>query len=480
MTEQPQLPGVDWKPRSLEKRYDQNQRHMAAWLESVRDRYRLVVVNASRQIGKSFWLCVMMTIYGLENPGAQIKYGAKTQKHVRKIIKPHLRAIFRDLPEELRPEWSQEDGEYVFKNDATITVAGCDKDYAEALVGQHAHLFIIDEGGAIKDLAYVVRDIALPQTLNTNGQLIIASTPARTGGHAYKSFCDEAKSHGTYIERDIFENRRISDNTIREMCELAGGPLSSTWRREYLVQHVTDESTAGVPEATRARLNAITVTDEQLRVTRSPWVDRYIAVMPMWNPNFTGVLWGHFDYRKNRMVVEDNYILRKMDSLLLTQVMAERSERLWGPEADVFRCIAPIDDALIVELADLGWQFVPTTVEISASGGFGKNIDTAMQKVRHSTTHRRGVPLFIHERCEDLKRQLENATWDATRKRFERSDLDGFYPLLTALVCWRQDMNEKHDPTPENAANRRAIIHPDFGRARSAKHASVRKIFGIR
>jgi hypothetical protein len=469
---QPELPGAEWKPRSLEKRYDENQRFMSRWLDTVKNRYRLVTVNASRQIGKSFWLCIMMTIFGFENPGAQIKYGAKTQKHVRKIIRPHLRAIFSDIPKELRPEWSQEDGEYVFKNDSTITVAGCDREHAEALVGQHAHLFIIDEGGAIKDLAYVVRDIALPQTLNTGGKLIIASTPARTGGHAFKTFCDEAAEHGTYIERDIFENPRISDATIREYCELAGGPQSSSWQREYLVKHITDESTAVVPEATRARLKQVTLSEEQLKVTRSQWVDHYIAVVPMWNPNFTGVLWGHFDFLKNRMVVEDNFILRKMDSLELTSLLHVRAEELWGPEFETFKCVGPIDDPLIVELSSLGWQFVPT---ISL-----ETIDTSIQKVRHSLTHRRGVPLYLHERCEDLARQLENASWDSTRKKFMRSELDGFFPLLTALVCWRHDLNEKHDATPEFIRSRRSFLSPHFDSGQSARHASVKKLFGIR
>lgn len=477
---QPQLPGVDWKPRSLLELLDSNQQEMSTWLEAARSRYRLLVVNASRQLGKSFWLCVYMIIYAFEHPGAQIKYGAKSQKHVRKIITPHLRAIFRSIPMSMRPTWHPDDGEWVFENEATITVAGCDKDYAESLVGQHAHVFIIDEGGAVVDLAYVVRDIALPQTLNTGGRLIIASTPARAGGHAFKTFCEEAKAHGTYLERDIFHNPRITDSAIREMCDLAGGATSTTWKREYLVEHVTDESTAVIPEATSERMAALTVTQQQLELTRSTWVDRYIAVMPIWNPNFTGIVWAHFDFVRKRMVVEDALIIRKMDTQLLTQALQSRSEALWGTDFETYRCIlGSSEGGWLTELHELGWNFVPSKVEKIDQQPGSDAARLELQKLRHSLTHRRGLPIYIHERCEDLKRQLENATWDKTRKKFLRGELDGYYPLVTALTCLRADVNERHDPAPANAAGKRTIWHPEQARDSERKRA-IRKLFGLR
>lgn len=478
---QPELPGVDWKATELLKKLDSNQREMSRWLKSKRGGYGLIVVNASRQLGKSLWLCDEVLVFALENPGAQIKYGAKTQKQARKIIRPHFRDLFKLMPEELRPVWNQEDGEYVFANEATITIAGCDRDYAEALAGQHAHIFIIDEGGAVKDLDFIIKEIAAPQTLNTDGRLIICSTPARTGGHAFKSYCEDAKAHGTYLERTIFDNPRITDKKIRDMCELAGGPESSSWQREYLVKHIADESGAGLPEATIARLKSITVTDDQLRVTRSPWVDRYIAAMPMWNPNFTGVVWAHFDYRRNHLVVEDNLILRKLDSLVLAEELRQRCEFLWGPDAELYKCVVGTDEgSMLIELNELGWTFMPTSVKELATTPGGDTARGALAKLRHSITHRRGPKLLIHERCEDLRRQLEGATWDKTRKKFERSQVDGFYPLVSALVALRQDLNDKHDATPENAAGRRAIIHPDYGQVRKRVHDGFRRLFGVK
>lgn len=465
--EQLVVPVADWKPELLTQALDPNQRGMSSWWESIRDKYSLAVVNASRQIGKSFWACVLVTLLALVNPGWQIKYGAKTQKHARAFIMPHFRVIKKMIPPHLQPKWVAEDQNYVFDNGSTITIAGCDKRYAEALTGQHAHVFVIDEGGAIQDLEFIVREIALPQTLNTNGKLVIFSTPARTPGHAFKMFCDEAKENGTYIERQIFDNPRIGDAKIREMCKLAGGADSTTWQREYLVRHITEASAAVIPEATPLRLSRITMTETVLKATRSRFVDTFIIVVPEWNPHFTGVLWAHFDFPRQRIVIEDELLLRKLDSLDLAQALRERSEALWGDEK-VHRVIAPtVDDDLIREMADLGWAFAGTGV---------KDFDMSNQRLRHSVTHRRGPSLWIHERCGDTRRQLEQGVWSDRKKReIESSKLDGNYPLLKAAVCLREDVNEKHDAMAGLYRSRFRPAHREYTKTGKV----MRKLFGL-
>lgn len=437
--EQLVVPVSEWKPELLTKQLDPNQRNMTSWWESIRGKYKLAVVNASRQIGKSFWACVMVMMLALQNPGWQIKYGAKTQKHARGFILPHFREIKRFIPVELQPKWVAEDSHYRFDNGSTITIAGCDRRYAELLTGQHAHVFIVDEGGAIKDLDFIVREIALPQLLNTNGKLVIFSTPARSPGHSFKKFCDEAKEKGTYIERQIFDNPRISDAAIREMCELAGGADSTTWKREYLVQHITEASAAVLPEATPLRLQRVKLTETVMRATKSPAVDSYIVVVPEWNPSMTGVLWAHFDFTKNRIVVEDELLMRSLDSMELATALRETTARLWGENEKVFRVISPnVEDDLVCEMADLGWHFTGTGM---------KDFDTSNQRLRHSLTHRRGPQLWIHERCGDLRRELEQAVWSDRKKReIQATKDDGNYPLLKAAVVLREDIVLSHDP----------------------------------
>lgn len=467
-----------WTPELLAKPLDFNQRGMSSWWDSIRDKYKLAVVNASRQIGKSFWACTLVVMAALLNPGWQIKYGAKTQKHARGFILPHFRYLRSLLPEDVRDSmrWSAEDQNYTFDNGSTITIAGCDKQYAEALTGQHAHLFIIDEGGAIRDLDFIVNDIALPQTLNTGGKLVIFSTPARTPGHSFKKYCDDTKAHGTLLERQIFDNPRLSDATIREYCELAGGVDSTQWKREYLVQHVTEASAAVCPEATPLRMQRITITETNLVSTRSPSIDSYIVVVPQWNPNFTGALWAHWDFARNRLVVEDELLVPKLDTEELALAMREKTEALWGAEHRVFRVVAPnVEDDLICEMSDNGWSFTGTSM---------KDFDTSNQKLRHSIKHRSGKPaLWIHERCGDLRRQLENAVWsDKKRREIEASRMDGSYPLLLAAVVLREDMQERHDAMALDRRWRRyGLPHAHLPvRAASKVGMAMKRMFRLR
>lgn len=440
----------DWVREHLDKRLDSNQLSMSRWWGQVQHRHRISVVNASRQIGKSRWAVTLALSFAITTARAQVKYGATSKIQARGIIKPHLDVLLEGCPKELMPIWDDADSCYFFKhNGARLTIIACDAGKVESIAGQHAHLFLIDEGGAVDNLDFVVKDIALPMTLNTNGRIIIFSTPARSKGHSFKSYCDAAKEAGTYLERQIFDNPRISDEEIRDHCVAAGGATSTTWRREYLVEHVTDEETAVLPEATNEQLQLITLSDEVLSATRSPFVDRYVVVKPGWNPSSTGVLLGHFDYRLKRAVIEDEVVIKKMDSVLLNQQLGEHMGSTWGDGAKPYRCLGPIEDKLLVEMHSLGWRFASPQTDLT---------DVDINKLRHSITHVRGPKLYIHERCSVTKRQLENAVWDKRRKAFEPSKDDGRYELVTAAIFFRRELNERHDPTPRGLA-----AHPALG-----------------
>ena len=152
--------------------FDSNQESMSVAVSEAWGRSRKLVLNCSRQLGKTYFIVVKCISFAIQNPGAQIKYAAKTQKQVRKILRTHFRTIFRTCPEELRPRWHSQDGEYRFPNGATITIAGCDRENAETLLGQHCHLGVVDEGGSIKDLRYVVDSILMPQTTTASSSAI--------------------------------------------------------------------------------------------------------------------------------------------------------------------------------------------------------------------------------------------------------------------------------------------------------------------
>lgn len=422
---------------------DSNQLTMHDWLEAALLRNRLIVVNKSRQLGGSFWVLVEAVSLALRQPGAQIKYAAQTQKQVRKILRPHLRAIFKTCPEEHRPRFHSQDGEYRFPNGSTITIAGCDRENAETLRGQHAHLAIVDEGGAIADLEYVVNDILMPQTLNTRGRILIISSPAKRPGHPFKTFCDLAEMNGTLLERTIHDNPRISEEEKAELCRAAGGPDSTTWKREYLAMHVTDEESAVVPEATREQLAAQTLqlTGEFDLSYRPEAFDTYLWVDPGWSPDFTGILWAIWDFARGRIIIEDEFVMRRMVTAKLNEVLRERTDRLWGRGHVPYMCVADVDHRLIADLSLTGgWAFMPAQKD---------NLDEGINRVRMGISGQR-LPIWTHPRCKSTRRQLENAIWNKSRTKFDRSSVDGHYDLLAALIYGRRHFHDWRNPLPKH------------------------------
>lgn len=435
-----------WEKGILSWKLDSNQLGMYERIAEMRALARKIVLNCSRQLGKSYFICVYMIEQAIRNPGWQIKYAAQTAKQVRKILKPHFREILKDCPEHLRPKWHSQDGEYRFPNGSVITVAGCDRDNAETLRGQHCHLGIVDEGGAIDDLLYVVNDILLPQTLNTGGRLVIISTPAKTPGHAFKQLCDEAEALGTLIERDIYCNPRLSEKDLEELKRDSGGEESTTWKREYLCQHVTDEASAVIPEATKEAVNKIVIliSSKEDRSYRPRYFDTYVFLDPGWNPDFAGLTWCITDFERSAWIIERDFMMRKMATIPLAKKLREVTDELWGKGHRPYMCISDIDHRLIADLAqckpeDGGpWFFTPTAKD---------NLDEAINGVRQSLTHQKH-PLWLHPDAKIAKRQLQNATWNKTRTKFARTSLDGHYDVLASMIYGRRNIHFAHNPAP--------------------------------
>lgn len=445
MTRREELLREAWETGAIEPLlFDSNQEGMSGELNENWDKRRIHVLNCSRQLGKTHFIVTICISFAIRNPGAQIKYAAKTQKQVRKILRTHFRRLFKTCPADLRPVWNGPDGEYRFPNGSTITIAGCDRDNAETLLGQHMHFGVVDEGGSIADLRYVVDSILMPQTTTTKGRIVIISTPAKTPGHAFKEYCDVSEEAGTLIERTIYDNPRLSPEDIEELKKEAGGAESTTWQREYLHKHVTDSTSAVMPEATREQLTKFTiiVDPNDPLAYRPRYFDTLVWLDPGWNPDFTGVIWAIWDFLKARVIIEDEYVMRRMDTDTLGNVLREKTDALWGFGHSPHQAVADVDHRLIADLAKRGWNFEPTQKD---------NLDEAINKLRLSISGKQ-IEFWTHPRCFGVRRQFENAVWNKPRTRFASTVQDGHFDLLAAAIYGRRNLRTSHNPYPEEYA----------------------------
>ncbi len=451
-----------WSSGNLDYLLDSNQRSLLfPFRESAGRKY---VWNCSRQIGKSFGFVNDAIAYSLENPGSEVKYAAPTAKAVKKIIRPHFRFQLRECPREFRPTFHTQDGEWRFPNGSVITIAGCDRDNAEALRGQHLHRAYVDEAGFIGDLRYVLDDILMPQTLNTRGRILIGSTPAKTPGHHFKKVCDDAEANGCYQHRTIYENPRITEKDIADVMKEAGGPESTTWKREYLAQHVTDEESAVIPEATDARIREIT-----REVPRAPFYDAYAGIDVGWAPDMTGLLWGWYWFEEATLVIEDEFLMRKLLTSELAKTTKEKEEQLFPKGKHVFR-FGDIEKRLQADLAETHrLHFIPTDKQ---------DRETAINHLRLMVIGANGK-LLIHPRCKRLRVQLKNATWQKNRIEFERTEEDGHYDLVAALIYLARNILRHKNPVPPGygLSESTHFISPEVKHPTSSAARTLRSAF---
>jgi len=122
-----------WMMGILKWKLDPVQKELYATFEN--SKHKTTVWSASRRLGKSYALCCIAAEKCLQKPNTIVKFIAPTQKHVKMIIRPLLKEVFKDCPSELRPEFRTADNIYRFQNGSEIQLAGTDSGHAENLRG---------------------------------------------------------------------------------------------------------------------------------------------------------------------------------------------------------------------------------------------------------------------------------------------------------------------------------------------------------
>lgn len=439
-----------WRLGYLRWKLDPGQQLIYDRFHSVQS--RKFYVNCARRRGKSFFLCAMALEFALKHPNCSVKYAAPTAKMVKKIIRGPMRKLLEDCPQELQPAWYAADGEYRFKNGSILTIAGCDNQNYELLLGTESHLNIIDECGYVDNLEVIVNDVLVPMTLETGGKTMLASTPPRSPGHVAVEFARECEAAGAYFHQTLYDNPRLSAAQVEAFIRESAGTLpveefmkTPTFRREYLAEFVVDTEAAVIPE-----WDDTTAAELVCEPQRPSHCDRYVSLDIGWRDG-SGGLFAYWDFSQGCLTVEDETLLFKATTQDIARSIAEKEAALWG-QVPPYRRVADNDLLVIADLQELGLTFVPT----------GKD-DKELQ-VNQLRMMVRNRKLRIHPRCKQLIRQLHTTIWNKQRTSYERNK-DGHGDLLDALVYMVRNIDRANNPFPAesrpNADNNFMFRHQD-------------------
>jgi hypothetical protein len=400
------------------------------------------VILISRRFGKSFINCLLATEICIKNPDAIVKYACPTQKMVKQIIKPIMRTIFEDAPDEynITEIWKEADKEFVFPNGAKIQLAGADQGNIENLRGGYAHLCICDEAGFMDDLKYAVESVLMPTTDTVDGRLIMTSTPSyKDPNHEFhEHYVFPMEAEGSLIKYTLHDSPMVSDEKkIQIMNRYYGGSDNPQYRCEYLCEIPRSVETSIVPEFVDKE-EEIVIDEYEV----PPYRDYYVS-MDVGFRDLTAVLFGYYDFNEATLYIMDEFIISGLDVTTrnISNGIKDRELRVMDNDLKFINDLASEDHRL---------TFIATEKH---------NKDSAISKVRTWITQGR---IKIHKRCKHLIYHCKSAQWATTKngtltgkfkhiKDSPSGDLKGGHAdALDALIYMVRNVHEGHNPYPDD------------------------------
>lgn len=421
-----------WKKGNLAFKLDQTQLELYNFVRNHEK--HILVIGASRRLGKSYFLLTLAYEECLRAPNRIVKYVAQTLKEVKKITDNLRKEFEKDMPRELRPHFHTHHHTLIFPNGSEIHFGGTENGRGENIRGTDAHLAIVDEAGFCDDLEYIVQSVLFPLTSLTGGKIILASTPSKSIDHPFIKMWREAELDGRFIKKTIFDNPRLTKERIDELAEAVGGYDSVTFRREYMAEIITSEEDSVIPEFTKE------IEQEIVREYPRPlYYNAYVA-MDIGGADLTAILFAYYDFRESVIVIEDELMFKKgslSDDIALG--IKEKEKTLWQSPTNIYRFS---DNNNIILLNDLGIKhglfFVPTLKD---------NKEAALNDVRLKIKAKR---IIINPRCKNLIAHLKGAVWAKNKKTFAKTKEMGHYDFVDALTYLVRNINYNNNPYPDS------------------------------
>lgn len=396
----------------------------------------------ARRSGKTYLLCVLALEQCIKTPNSIVKFVSPTKLQVNNNVRPLFKKILEDCPEDIKPEFRTKDYIYYFPNGSEIQLAGTDSGHAEKLRGGDSHICIVDEAGSCDHLDTVVKSILLPTTLITRGKLVLASTPPQEPEHDFITFIEEADHKGSLVKKTVFDNPRITKEQLDELIQELGGLQTDAARRELLCEIVKDSNTSVIPEATD-ELYAEIVKDWP----KPPFYDSYEAMDLGFN-DLTVILFGYYDFRAAKIIVEDEYVINGQNLHLpnLVEVIRKKEAELWtNPLTNEiktpYKRVSDIDYIVLNEIRRI------SNNEIKFEATKKDNNEAAINTLRVLLAKKQ---IVINPRCKTLLRHLKNVKWKSAnnKDKFARSPDDGHYDAVDAMKYFVRAINYNKNPYP--------------------------------
>ncbi len=366
----------------------------------------------------------------------------KTQ--AREIVMPEIDKIQHEIPTKMKFKFYRTDSFYESPlTGSRLYLRGVNDDRGESARGSFANGITADEKGSWRDPTYIVDEVLMPQLLTTRGDLHTLSTPPKDLGHAwYMVDKKRAIEDNRFIQRLSTDNTSLTQQDLDEMVKAVGGRDTAAWRREYLCEPVADIESLVIPEYD-GKIHDYTDASRK----RAIYFDAYVGG-DLGFHDHTALLFGHYDFLSTELVIEDELFVAGKNSKEITDAAKLTEMRLWGVDGPHGRRLPQecpylrVCDNELQQLHDMatlcGYQMLPTRKDDKEAAINALRLRFRSGKIR------------IHERCRNLRFQLQVGMWNEKRTNYERGDSTGHLDAIDALIYLNRNINASRNPYPQN------------------------------
>lgn len=471
-----------WRNGMLSFKLDQTQKELYELFYN--SKHKIMTWLLSRRQGKTYTLSVLALEQCIRKPNSVVKFVSPTKLQVNNNVRPIFRQLLEDCPEDIKPEFRQKDYIYYFNNGSEIQLAGSDSGHAEKLRGGDSDIWFIDEAGSCSDLKNLVKSILLPTTLITNGKGILASTPPKEADHEFLEYIEQAQQRGSLIKKTIDDNPRITAEQKQDLINEVGGEHTDEARRELYCEIIKDSRTSVIPEFDSALEKEIVK-----EWPKPPFFDAYEG-MDTGGKDLTVVLYGYFDFRADKIIIEDETVINFQDKDMNIEYLAKeinkKEKMLWtNPISGEYKApharVSDISYILTQEIYQHSRRLFSQNEGVNFSIARKDDSDAMINNLRILLANKK---IIIHPRCETLLRHLRNVRWDKQRKFFARSTDDGHYDAVEALKYLVRVIEFKKNPYPAHyQMNMSSLFVKDpvkFAENGNSQLEKYKTIFGVR
>jgi hypothetical protein len=290
----------------------------------------------------------------------------------------------------------------------------------------------------------MIWSVLYPTTTHTGGKIVLATTPPENSDHEFMKFMEAAELKGLLTKKTIDDNPILPTEEKKNIENSMGGRDSVRFRREYLVEIIRDSSRSVIPEFTEESEQHIVKTHPV-----PPFRDCYVG-MDLGGKDFTALLYGYFDFRADKVIIEDELVLDFAEKDVNLQRLVDENIKietnLWTNKLTneflpPYKRTSDIDYIAIKEIHRLSLGKLNFLVAKK---------DDKMSAINHLRLLIQNRKLVINPKCVNLIRHLKNVKWksDVNKETFARSPDNGHYDCVDALLYLVRSIDYSKNPYP--------------------------------